>query len=285
MQNQEGDSRGLARINAGPARSGPGIATHGDPRHPALVLLHGFMGSAADWEPVCALLAPRHFCVAIDLPGHGRSVGLDRAAYTLQGAAQLVIETLEGVNIRRCALAGYSMGGRLALTLALQDPARWSHVALVAASPGLEDGGARSARSASDEALAARLEGGSFPDFLDEWYRQPLFASLWENTSLRDAVLRRRLQNSPAELARALRGMGAGVQPSLWGKLGRLGMPLRAVAGERDRKYADLARRMEGLCRRCRRVIVPAAGHAVHLEAPEALSRCLEDLLAASATV
>ena len=168
--------------------------------------------------------------------------------------------------------------------------ARWSGVALVSASPGIEDARARAARAASDEYLAARLESVSFPArrgrdalvaFLNDWYRQPLFASLWENQSLREAVLRRRLQNDPAELARALRGMGVGVQPPLWDALGRLDAPVLLVAGERDEKYMGLARRMEGLCKLGRRAIVPAAGHAVHLEAPEVFSRCLLDYLAA----
>ena len=238
------------------------------------------MGAAADWEPVCNLLSPHYFCVTIDLPGHGRSVGLSDAAYSLQGAAELVCQALGDLKIGRCALAGYSLGGRLALMLALRDPARWTGVTVVSASPGLEDDRARAMRTSSDEALAARLESGSFATFLDDWYRQPLFASLWKNVPLREAVLRRRLLNSPAELARALRGMGVGAQSSLWNDLGRVEAPVLLVAGEQDAKHVDLARRMECLCKRGRRAIVPAAGHAVHLEAPDALGRCLLEFLA-----
>ena len=266
-----------------PARtiiSGMGVETAGHPGLPPLVLLHGFLGAASDWEPVMQMLAPHHFCVAIDLPGHGRSVGLDDSACRLQGAADLVQEVLDKMKIGRCALAGYSLGGRLALMLALQHPARWSKLTLVSASPGLEDDRARATRASSDAALAARLESDSFAAFLTDWYQQPMFAALWENAPLREEVLRRRARNSPAELARALRGMGPGVQPPLWNALKELDAPVLLMAGERDGKYVALARQMEGLCKQGRLAIVPAAGHAVHLETPAAFSRCLLDFLA-----
>jgi pimeloyl-ACP methyl ester carboxylesterase len=54
----------------------------------------------------------------------------------------------------------------------------------------------------------------------------------------------------------------------LWGRLGELPMSLTLIAGERDSKYRKLGERMAAVIPDARLLVVPAAGHAVHLEAP-----------------
>jgi pimeloyl-ACP methyl ester carboxylesterase len=88
-----------------------------------------------------------------------------------------------------------------------------------------------------------------------------------------------RLRNHPAELARALRGMGTGSQPPLWDGLRGLDVPALAVAGELDGKFVALSRRMASLAPRMRSAVVPGAGHNVHAEAPEAYLDLLEGFL------
>lgn len=82
-----------------------------------------------------------------------------------------------------------------------------------------------------------------------------------------DLIVARR-RNDPAELARSLRGMGTGSQPSLWGELPELGVPALAVAGEFDEKFVEISRRMARLNTGIRTAVVPGAGHNVRLEAP-----------------
>jgi pimeloyl-ACP methyl ester carboxylesterase len=81
-----------------------------------------------------------------------------------------------------------------------------------------------------------------------------------------------RLRSPPAGLARALRGLGTGVLPSLWERLGELAIPVTLVAGERDAKFRDLAVRMSAAIADAQVTIVPGAGHAVHLERPAQLA-------------
>jgi 2-succinyl-6-hydroxy-2,4-cyclohexadiene-1-carboxylate synthase len=247
---------------------GLGYTVSGDPRRPAILFLHGFMGSSADWDDVIPALGERHYCLAPDLPGHGISLGLPPEAYTVESAATMIRELLDGLKVPRATLAGYSMGGRLALYLALQHPERFSGLFLESASPGIEDAAERQARRKADEEKARRLESGDFRGFLEEWYRQPLFASLAQRGGLVEAAIEARSRNDPGELARSLRGMGAGEQPSLWGEMGVLQAPVLAVTGELDEKYVDIAVRMASLGPRVRTAVVPGAGHNVRLEAP-----------------
>ena len=155
-------------------------------------------------------------CVAVDLPGHGASLGLPDAAYTFEGAAEAVLGTLDGMEVPHAALGGYSMGGRLALYLALRFPDRCTGLFLESASPGIEDAGGRRARREADEKKAQRLESGDFEEFLGEWYRQPLFAPMARDEALLRRTIEARRDNDPLELAKSLRGMGTGGQPSLW---------------------------------------------------------------------
>jgi 2-succinyl-6-hydroxy-2,4-cyclohexadiene-1-carboxylate synthase len=242
--------------------------TSGDRPSPTFLFLHGFMGSSADWREVMVAMGDRAHCIAVDLPGHGASLGLPPDTYTIEGATRAVIRTLDDLQIFRPLVVGYSMGGRLALYLALRYPSRCAGLILESASSGLESAGERAARRAADESKAQSLEAGDFEAFLRDWYRQPLFASLARDENLLRLTIETRRRNDPGELARCLRGMGTGSQPSLWGELEDLAVPALAVAGELDEKYSGISSRMAGLNPRIESAVVPGTGHTVHAETP-----------------
>jgi len=237
------------------------------------------MGSGADWAGAISALDERFYCVVPDLPGHGASLGLPPEAYTIEGAARMLLHLLDELDAERPVVVGYSMGGRLALYLALRHPERCSRLFLESASPGIKDPVEREVRRRADEERAARLGSGDLAGFLEDWYRQPLFASLARHEGLLRETIEARLRNDPGELARSLRGMGTGNGPSLWGELGALRAPALAVAGELDEKYVGVAARMASLGPRVRTAVVAGAGHNVHLEAPGAYLALLEGSL------
>jgi 2-succinyl-6-hydroxy-2,4-cyclohexadiene-1-carboxylate synthase len=242
--------------------------TSGGRSSPTFLFLHGFMGSSADWREVMVMMGDRASCIAVDLPGHGTSLGLPPDTYTMEGATRAVIRTLDDLQILRPLVAGYSMGGRLALYLALRYPNRCAGLILESASPGLESEGERAARRAADESQAERLESADFEAFLRDWYAQPLFAPLARDEVLLRRTIEARRRNDPGELARSLRGMGTGSQPSLWGELEGLAVLALAIAGELDEKYAGISSRMAGINPRIESAIVPGAGHTIHAETP-----------------
>ena len=253
--------------------------TSGSDQQPAVLFLHGFMGSAHDWDDVMAGLETAYRCFAVDLPGHGGSTGLIDTAYTMDGAAQAIADLLDERGVEGCAVVGYSMGGRLALYFAIGFPERCRTLVLESASPGLATAEERHARRAMDEARAVRLETGDFENFLNEWYRQPLFASLARHEGLTERMVERRLVNDPRELARSLRGMSTGRQPSLWERLPGLRVSTCAIAGARDRKYVELAGRMAALSPRVQTVVVEEAGHNIHAEQPRRFVELLRTFL------
>ena len=247
----------------------------GDRRSPAFLFLHGFMGSSADWREVLGTIGDRAYCIAVDLPGHGASLGMSQDTYTIEGATRAVIGTLDRLEGIHPVVAGYSMGGRLALYLALRYPERCAGLFLESASPGLENAGERAARRLADESKAKCLESGDLRAFLRDWYRQPLFASLARDEDLLYRTIEARRRNNPGELALSLRGMGTGSQPSLWVELEGLAVPALAVAGGMDKKYAGISSRMASISPRIESAIVPGAGHTVHAEIPAAYASLL----------
>jgi len=235
-----------------------------------VVLLHGFTQTGASWEPVIRALGPRYRALAPDLRGHGTASAARPVTF------DAVLADLEELVAPGTLLAGYSMGGRIALAYALARPGRAARLVLVGASPGLQDPAERAARRASDEELAGRVESVGVPAFAREWGAQALFAD--QPPAVAAAAHADRLRNTPAGLAAVLRGLGTGTMEPLWDRLGELRIPVTVAAGERDAKFRALAQQMAGALPDGRLVTIPGAGHAAQLEQPDAVAALLQSL-------
>jgi 2-succinyl-6-hydroxy-2,4-cyclohexadiene-1-carboxylate synthase len=235
---------------------------------PALVLLHGFTQTRQSWRRTALALGGRYRALVPDLPGHGQAVhrtaSFDACAAYVRALAPA----------RSFTLAGYSMGGRIALHSALTlGPEVVTRLVLVGASPGLADPAERAARRTADDELAARIQTLTIEAFAREWGAQPLFADQPERVAA--GAYADRLRNTPAGLAAALRGLGTGVMEPLWDQLGELAIPVTLVVGERDEKFRALAEAMLRRLPSARLVVVPGAGHAAQLENPDAVAEAI----------
>lgn len=252
-------------------------STFGDSEPPTFCFLHGFMGASSDWTPIAEELEDRFHCLAVDLPGHGRSLGQPEEAYSIEGATEAVVEVLDAEDVDSCVLVGYSMGGRVALSLALRFPGRVERLVLESASPGLRTEAERADRRTVDADRAARIEA-DLEAFLADWYRQPLFASLARH-NLVDEMVQTRGKNDPDELARALRGMSPGRQTSFWDRLDGIECPTLVLTGALDDKYTTITETTAARIDPARHVVIPDAGHNVHAEWPSAFLNALRRFL------
>jgi len=236
---------------------------------PAVLALHGFAGSAGDIEPVIQASLGECQWWALQLPGHGQGEPIEEPL-TLASFLDLV-ETARKEIVDATGeppmLLGYSMGGRLALHAALQNPEKWRALVTIGATPGLDDPAEREARQQADAELAARMRRQSIDEFLGEWQAKPIIRSQ-ENIPrrIRDAMTQRRRENDPAALARVLETLSPGTLPSLWDELPRLTIPCLFVAGEDDPKFSAIAERMAAAVPNARTAIIHNAGHCAHLE-------------------
>jgi 2-succinyl-6-hydroxy-2,4-cyclohexadiene-1-carboxylate synthase len=233
-----------------------------------VVLLHGFGGTRRTWDGVAARVdAERYRPLAIDLPGHGTAA--DERPITFAGSAARVLEHAP----ERFVLCGYSMGGRIALHVALASPRRVTRLVLVSCSAGIDDDVQRTRRLHADAELAAQLESAPLERFIERWGGQALFAD--DPPEVAALARADQSRNRPAALAAALRGLGTGAMQPLWTRLGELHMPVAVLVGKRDARYRLLGERMAASLPDARLHVV-AGGHRLALENPAAVARVLE---------
>lgn len=243
-----------------------------------LVALHGFTETDQTWLEV---FDDSQLTVTCPLmPGHGWSPCPEGGSVADTAARVAARLPADGSG----ALMGYSMGGRIALQVALDHPERVSRLILVSSRPGIVDDAARAERRARDERLAEILEEDGIGPFVAWWERQPVLRPIRPMDSASEAGLRcQRLNQDPLGLAAALRRMGQGAMSPLWDRLGELRMPVLLIAGGADAAYlADMGRMAEAIPGAIFEVF-PETGHAIHREWPDRLVEVVQDFLISTA--
>ena len=252
-----------------------------------VLVLHGFTGSAQAMAPLIERLAvadssrPSLRVIAPDLVGHGDSDspdGLDR--YRVEAMAGQVLAVTDALDCDTFHLVGYSMGGRVALTLGCAASQRLRSLTLIGASAGISDPAERSRRAEADRSRAERI-AADFPAFVDEWMAGPLFTG---QAALGEAHLRaaraQRLASNPRGLARSLMAGGTGAMEPLNERLVDCDAPTLLVVGARDSKFCAVADQLAAALPRAALAHIDGAGHAAHVEQPEATAAAIAEFIA-----
>lgn len=258
------------------------------------VLLHGFTGTGASWRRVRAAIEEierdarvddgksgssveadaRRPIWTPDLPGHGARA--DARPPSFEAVVDELAAEIEARFSRPVHLAGYSLGGRLALGLLVRHRHLFARATLISSRAGLADEAAREDRAARDDDLADDLLRHGLEAFVDRWQALPLFATQTRlPLAIRDQMRQLRLAQDAAGLAHALRVLSPGRMPDYQPSLPAVDLPVRLVAGELDRKYCELLAEMAAALPRARLSVLAGCGHNPLAEAPEALARVL----------
>jgi 2-succinyl-6-hydroxy-2,4-cyclohexadiene-1-carboxylate synthase len=251
------------------------IQTLGDPGKCAIVCIHGFMGQSEDWQSVMNGL-PRHlFYVLVDLPGHGR---VDIAeSTTVEGVLADLYNRLIALGVQEVVLLGYSMGGRIALQFLKTYPNFVCGIGLLSSSLGIEDDVDREFRAKADASLAQKIASKPIDEFLETWYRLPMFGQL-KHSSAYEEMLNRRLGLDPAQIAKVLEVFGPSTHAYL-GDVLESPIPRLYVAGILDKAYAQLAKDVQTKYGVSETYILPDAAHAILIEKPAEVASLLARFL------
>ena len=241
------------------------VKSLGYPGHPSIIFLHGFLGSHEDWLPICEELSGKYHCVLPDLPGHGKTMATRQTDFRMFSTATSLIGYLDDHGIRQSHLVGYSMGGRLALYLAVHFQTYFMTVTLESANPGLPEKEEKLRRVELDEERAQEIQTTPAELFLRKWYSAPLFKTLREHPDF-EHLIEQRLKMKNRDWSRSLRGMGLGKQPSLWRRLKFLSAPILILAGEKDEKFRNIALKMTEINPGFRLSVIKGCGHNIHFE-------------------
>jgi pyruvate dehydrogenase E2 component (dihydrolipoamide acetyltransferase) len=244
---------------------------HGEDEGAPLVLVHGFGGDLNNWMFNHEPLAAGRTVYALDLPGHGgsqKSVGAGDVA-TLASA---VLAFLDAAGIDRAHLAGHSLGGGVALYLALESPARVASATLI-----------------SPIGLGPEINAGYIDRFIEAGKRkemkavlQQLFADpeLVSRDMVMEVLKAKRIDGAIASMKTIAGAVFAGGSQALQlsGRMAELAAPVQVIWGAEDRivpvAHAETVpagitvHRVEG------------AGHMAHMEGASEVNRLIEDLIA-----
>lgn len=233
-----------------------------------LVFVHGFTQTRESWRDIAKAFSNTNEVVLVDAPNHGDS---SDTSLNIENGAKAIIE-VGG----QATYVGYSLGARFCLTAALANPNQVSRLVLISGTAGIEESAERNQRIANDEQLATRIAQIGVSEFIDEWLAMPMFAGLNPQTNQREM----RLRNTATALASSLKLCGAGKQQPSWSRLSELKMPVLIIAGQKDTKFATLAKLMADLIgSNAQLQIIADCGHTPHLEQPEKILDVLNNFL------
>ncbi len=245
---------------------------------PYLVLLHGFLGSGNCFAHIIPELKNFSNPITIDLLGHGETEGseLHYRFSTREQIADLSKLIAEQFS-HPLFLYGYSMGGRLALQLAIQKPALFRGLILESSTFGIEHETERQARQALDAQKCDQIMG-NYADFLKDWKKMPLFGKPVNNDILKKLHAIQEKQN-PLWMANSLEAFGTGTMPCVRDELSNLKMPVQLIVGEEDSKFLHINRQMQREISDAKLEVVPDATHRVHVEQPEVVVKTLNEFI------
>lgn len=247
----------------------------------SIFFLHGFTGSSDDWDSVLPRIDNGFNKFTVDLLGHGKSdFPDDQALYSWELQVEQLNKVISHFTDGKIILAGYSMGGRLALCYAHHYPERVLGLILESTSPGIKDSKQREKRIKEDEELAKYILSHSTKDFIELWVNREIFATqLRFSEEKRNQIIRSKLRNNPIGLSNSLLGFSTGEMPDLYSRLKNFSAKTLLLTGELDTKFTTLNKNVVKIFPSARHKIIKNAGHTTHLEEPEKFIKSVNEFL------
>ena len=248
-----------------PTAAGLYYFSHGeeDLTRPPVILIHGAGGHQLYWPPQIRRL-PGERIFAIDLPGHGKSSGVGH--HTIRDYSGSIINFMDALHLNRAALVGHSMGGAVALEIAIRLPNRVLGLALIGSAAHLH-------------VSPALLHNAGDPAKEAEAVNMVIRYSFAPETSerLKELAGQRMLEARSALLygdLLACDAFDAGEH------VAGISVPTLVIFGSEDKMVQPGAGRvLADEIRGARVEVVPHAGHMVMLEQPERVAALLSEFL------
>jgi len=235
-----------------------------------LLFLHGFLGDHTDFEEMMAYFSKSFFCIGIDLPGHGQSEIHPQTSFETTAKQ---IQSIVKSQVKTCHVVGYSMGARMALYTALNDPDLFQNVYLMSGAFGFKTQEEKIARLKQDQKWIDDFLAAD-PTVIQRWYQQPLFDSFRAHPLFKKTVSYRSTQDLP-RLGQSLAVFSQANHPFLDPLVCR---NLYYFYGEWDEKYVKIASELKRYSHvKC--IQIKQSGHVVHIENPSSIQKEIQKSL------
>jgi 2-succinyl-6-hydroxy-2,4-cyclohexadiene-1-carboxylate synthase len=244
----------------------------GDKAKPALVFLHGFLGNHHDWSDTIEYLKEDFYCIAIDLPGHGKSVSTPTPLNAgFEECRRLIKNALTELQLQHYVLIGYSLGGRIALDYARTErDINLRGLVLESCHTGLSTPSEKQLRLQHDLNWAKRFATQGMTESLYQWYEQDVFSDLSEQQ--KDFIVNIRCHNYGVCLANTLLSTSLSKQTDALSFLQNNAKKKAPLAiyyciGERDTKFKALGKKLAGTTA-ISIIEFADVGHNIHAQDP-----------------
>jgi len=240
-----------------------------------LVLVHGVGGSLEQWDQFVSLLGGRFRTLRYDQRGHGQS-SKPEGPYSIDDFVNDLDGLLTGLGVKRCHLAGCSLGGLVAQGYALAHQDRLDRLVLLAAIAG---------RNEHEKALvmerlaivANGIPGQHFENSVDRWFTDEFRAA---HPDVIATYAERNRRNDPKAYAAAYRVLAT---TDLVDRLHEIRVPTLIATGENDRgSNPRMARVMHERIANSELVIFPKLRHSLLIEAPDKVLEVVKPFLTAA---
>ena len=231
---------------------------------PALVFLHYFGGSSAAWSGVVNELQDHHRCVVPDLRGFGHSDALATDA-CIDDYADDVLDLVRAMGLKRYALIGHSMGGKIAMAVATREPPGLISLVLLAPSPPTPEPieAAQRAYMLANQRNRAAAEQSAHKDVA---------------RPLPEPLLRQVIEDRFRCSRSAWRWwLSSGSCEDIAANLGRISIPVHVMSGQLDASIPTTVVQSEVMDCIPHAILhsIAHCGHLIPLEAPQAVARCI----------
>ena len=229
-----------------------------------LVLIHGAGGNHLHW-PVQIRRLPEYRVYALDLPGHGKSTG--HGLHQISDYADRVLAWMNELDLHKVVVVGHSMGGGIALTMALQHPERIRGLGLVGTGAHLPVNASFLENTAHETTFQSAVE------LLASWA-----FNLNANPQLVQTVQKQMLETRPTILHGDFRACDTF---DVRERLGEITCPTQVICGSKDKLMpVRHSQYMASQIQSAELAVIPDAGHMVMVENPERVAAVLEEFLA-----
>jgi 2-succinyl-6-hydroxy-2,4-cyclohexadiene-1-carboxylate synthase len=233
--------------------------------------LHGFTGCAMDWVPVVSSLNKKFNYYLVDLVGHGKSDSPNgNYYYFIDSIVNQLKKIILSLSNGKIVLAGYSMGGRIALNFAIQNESLLMGLILESSTLGICKENLRKERILQDEKLAEFIDNNPIGKFIDYWMNIDLFNTQRRfSTEILSQIRECKLENNKTGLANTLRCSGTGRMKPLYTDIKDISSKTLLITGELDSRYTNINDQMVKLFSNAEHKVIKNAGHNTHLEEPQ----------------
>jgi len=240
----------------------------------AIVFLHGMTGSTQDWENQISVLSPKYRVVARDQRGHGKSAAPSgEEQYSIPIFADDVFALLRMLDIKKCCLAGHSIGGFTALQFALEHPDMLAALVLVDTSSGQFARDPSFAQMQQKQGELARSQGMEAAFEYGTANNPTMIERLRKHPELREVTRRKMLQTSANGYVYGMRAIGK--WKSVTSRLSEIKVPTLICWGEEDAGFTEAVQILRRGIANSELVTVKGVGHSPHEEAPDVFNEAL----------